>query len=73
MSRLPETPTHGRERNAARNQRLMDSPQHRRAPQQASIQLGSAAADPFRNTGTNAVDRQQILDRLTRLPVCTLK
>src|SRR6201996_2464397 len=54
MSRLPETPTHGRERNAARNQRLMDSPQHRRAPQQASIQLGSAAADPFRNTGTGS-------------------
>ena len=71
MSRLPETPTHGRERNAARNQRLMDSPQHRRAPQQAGIQSGSAAADPF--LGPDAVDRQQILDRLTRLPVRALK
>ena len=71
MSRLPETPTHGRERNAARNQRLMDSPQHRRTPQQAGIQPGSAAADPF--LGADAVDRQQILDRLTRLPVRALK
>ncbi|KAJ7194562.1 hypothetical protein GGX14DRAFT_576268 [Mycena pura] len=69
MSRLPETPTHGRERNAARNQRLMDSPQHRRAPQQAGIQLRSAAADPFRNVHTDAaLDHQQILGRLTRLP-----
>ena len=71
MSRLPETPMHGRERNAARNQRLMDSPQHRRAPQQAGTQPRTAAADPF--LGAHAVDRQQILDRLTRLPVCTLK
>lgn len=68
MSRLPETPTHSRERDAARNRRLMDSPQHRRTPQP-----GVTPADPFHVDANAPIDRQQALDRLTRLPVCALK